>query len=80
MATLADQLKSNGLPLIFDIGVDDFLIDTNRDLHRQLGANQTPHDYTERPGGHTWEYWENALSCQLLFFHKILKASGTAIP
>ncbi|GAB4039450.1 alpha/beta hydrolase [Spirosoma jeollabukense] len=76
MVTLADKLKANNLPLIFDIGVDDFLIETNRDLHRQLMANQTPHDYTERPGGHTWDYWENALPYQLLFFSKILKANG----
>ncbi|TDB61162.1 alpha/beta hydrolase [Arundinibacter roseus] len=80
MVTLADQLKANGLPFILDIGVDDFLIDTNRDLHQQLIANQTPHDYIERPGGHSWDYWENALPYQLLFFHKILKANGVAIP
>ncbi|GAB3253093.1 alpha/beta hydrolase family protein [Larkinella harenae] len=80
LVTLADRLKANGLPLIFDIGVDDFLIEGNRDLHRQLVENQTPHDYTERPGAHTWEYWENALPYQLLFFSKILKANGVLIP
>ncbi len=61
LVTLADKLKTNGLPLILDIGVDDFLIEGNRDLHRQLMENKTPHDYTERPGGHTWDYWQNAL-------------------
>ncbi|WP_460913251.1 alpha/beta hydrolase [Spirosoma areae] len=76
MVTLAGQLKKNNLPLIFDIGVDDFLINGNRELHRQLVENQTPHDYTERPGAHTWAYWENALPYQLLFFSKILKANG----
>lgn len=80
MVTLADKLKANNLPLIFDIGVDDFLIEGNRDLHRQLTENKTPHDYIERPGAHTWEYWENALPYQLLFFSKILKANGVAIP
>lgn len=80
MVTLADKLKANNLPLIFDIGVDDFLIETNRDLHRQLLANGTPHDYTERPGAHTWEYWENALPYQLLFFSKILKANAVNVP
>lgn len=76
MVTLADQLKANNLPLIFDIGVDDFLIEGNRDLHRQLVANKTPHDYTERPGAHTWDYWGNALPYQVLFFSKVLKANG----
>ena len=80
MVTLADQLKANNLPIILDIGVDDFLIETNRDLHRQLTENKTPHDYIERPGGHTWDYWENALPYQLLFFSKILKANAVTTP
>lgn len=77
---MTDQMKVNDVKLIFDCGVDDFLIDTNRNLHRLLLTNQTPHDYTERPGGHTWEYWENALPYHVLFFHKILKANGVTIP
>ncbi|MEZ0539983.1 alpha/beta hydrolase [Fibrella arboris] len=80
MVTLADTLKANHLPLILDIGVDDFLIEGNRELHRQLMANQTPHDYTERPGAHTWDYWENSLPYHLLFFHKILKANQVTVP
>jgi len=80
MVTLADKLKANGLPLILDIGVDDFLVVGNRDLHQQLMANQTPHDYTERPGAHTWDYWGNSLPYQVLFFSNILKANQTAIP
>lgn len=79
MVTLADKIKANGLPIILDIGVDDFLIEGNRDLHRQLVANQTPHDYIERPGGHTWAYWQNALPYQVLFFSKILKANGVMV-
>ena len=80
MVTLADRLKANNLPLIFDIGVDDFLIEGNRDLHRQLTDNKTPHDYIERPGAHTWEYWANSLPYQVLFFTKILKANGVTVP
>lgn len=75
-----EELKSSGLKLIFDCGVDDFLIDTNRDLHRRLLENGTPHTYIERPGAHTWEYWEDALPYQVLFFHKALKAKGVAVP
>jgi len=80
MVTLSDRLKANGLPLMLDIGVDDFLIDTNRDLHRRLLDNKTPHDYLERPGAHTWEYWQNALPYQVLFFSTILKANGVLVP
>jgi S-formylglutathione hydrolase FrmB len=73
---LADTLKKNDVKLIFDVGVDDFLIEPNRDLHRRLVANGTPHDYTERPGKHEWPYWQNALPYQLLFFHKVLQENG----
>lgn len=72
-----DLLKANKMPLIIDCGVDDFLIETNRELHRRLVYNKVPHDYTERPGAHTWEYWDNALPYHMLFFSKILKANGS---
>ncbi|MEO6718855.1 MAG: alpha/beta hydrolase family protein [Ferruginibacter sp.] len=74
---MADKLKANDVKLIFDIGVDDFLIETNRDLHKRLVANGTPHDYIERPGKHEWGYWTNALPYQLLFFQKILQQNGS---
>lgn len=80
VVNMADKLKSNGLPLIIDCGVDDFLIEPNRELHRRLVYNKTPHEYSEYPGAHTWEYWENSLPYHLLFFHKILKANGAVTP
>ncbi len=49
------------MKLVFDCGVDDFLIEPNRELHRRLVFNQTPHDYSERPGAHAWDYWQNSL-------------------
>lgn len=72
----ADKIQANKLALIIDCGVDDFLIEPNRELHRRLVYNKTPHDYTERPGGHTWEYWENALPYHLVFFQKVWRANG----
>jgi len=74
---MTDKLKANGLKLIIDCGVDDLLIEPNRELHRRLVYNKTDHDYTERPGGHTWEYWQNSLPNHLMFFHKVLKANGS---
>ncbi len=76
---MADTLKANGTKIIFDCGVDDFLIEPNRTLHQKLLANQTPHDYSERPGTHAWAYWENSLPYHLLFFSKFLKANGVAV-
>jgi len=76
---MTETIRKNGLPIIIDCGVDDFLIEVNRELHRRLVYNNTPHDYTERPGGHTWEYWQNALPNHLLFFSKVLKNNGVTV-
>jgi S-formylglutathione hydrolase FrmB len=77
---MTDQIKASGLQFIFDCGVDDFLIEPNRELHRRLVYQKVSHDYTERPGGHTWEYWENALPYQVMFLTKVLKANGSLLP
>lgn len=69
---MIDKIKANKLPLIIDCGVDDFLIEPNRELHRRLVYGRVEHDYTERPGAHTWDYWENSLPYHVLFFNKIL--------
>lgn len=74
------KMKTNDVKLMIDCGVDDFLIEPNRELHRRLVYNHTLHDYTEHPGGHSWEYWENSLPYQVLFFYKILKANGVTVP
>lgn len=76
---MADKLKSNKLPLIIDCGVDDFLIEPNRELHRRLVYNKVDHDYTERPGAHTWDYWENSLPYHVLFFNKILAKNQVTV-
>jgi putative tributyrin esterase len=77
---MTDKLRANGLPLIIDCGVDDGLLEINREVHRRLLYSHTPHDYTERPGAHTWEYWENSLPSHVLFFSKILQANGVMVP
>lgn len=76
---MIDKIKANKLPLIIDCGVDDFLIEPNKELHRRLVYNKVEHDYTERPGAHTWEYWENALPYHVLFFSKILSKNQDVI-
>jgi S-formylglutathione hydrolase FrmB len=79
IVNMTETIKKNGLAITIDCGVDDFLIEANRELHRRLVYNNTPHDYTERPGGHTWPYWENSLPYHILFFHKILKNNGVTV-
>lgn len=68
---MVPQLKASGVKLMIDCGVDDFLIEDNRELHRRLVYEKVPHEYIERPGAHTWAYWGNALEYHLLFFHKV---------
>lgn len=69
---LMRQIHANGLELIIDCGVDDFLIETNRLMHRLLLDQNTRHEYTERPGAHTWDYWTAALPVHILFFDRYL--------
>lgn len=76
---MVDKIKANKLALIIDCGVDDFLIEPNRELHRRLLYNKVAHDYTERPGAHTWEYWENALPYHVLYFSKVLAKNGAVV-
>ncbi|SIT94322.1 S-formylglutathione hydrolase FrmB [Pontibacter indicus] len=72
---MVPQLKQNGVHLIIDCGVDDFLIEDNRELHRRLVYEKVPHEYIERPGAHSWAYWGNALEYHLLFFQKARAAA-----
>lgn len=67
---LADSISTKGLKMIFDCGVNDFLIQSSRDLHQKLNEQKVPHDYIERPGAHTWAYWGNAITYQLMYFRK----------
>jgi S-formylglutathione hydrolase FrmB len=78
VVNMCDKLKFSGLKIIIDCGVDDFLIEPNREVHRRLVYNKTEHDYTERPGAHTWDYWQNSLPYHLLFFANVLKTNGIA--
>lgn len=73
---LVDRMKNNGIAILIDCGVDDFLIETNRQMHQLLLDNQTPHEYTERPGAHTWEYWTEALPVHMLFINNVFKKNG----
>lgn len=73
---LVDQLQNNELSIIFDCGVDDFFLQVNRNLHQKLVDKKIAHDYTERPGGHEWKYWNNAIKYQLLFFKEFFRKNN----
>ncbi|MDR0793124.1 MAG: esterase family protein [Chitinophagaceae bacterium] len=67
---LVETLQNKDLAISFECGTDDFFIHVNRALHQKLLDLKISHDYTERPGSHNWEYWNNAICYQLLFFKK----------
>jgi S-formylglutathione hydrolase FrmB len=64
--------------LLIDCGVEDRFLESNREVHARLLERGIPHDYVERPGGHSWEYWTNALEYHLLFFRKMFDRAGKA--
>lgn len=66
---LLHLLDGENLKFLFDCGVDDFFYDANVRLHKKLLERRIPHDYIERPGGHTNEYWRNSIKYQMLFFN-----------
>ena len=53
----ADKIKQ--LPFIYlDCGTEDLLIANARDFSTVLMEKKIPHEYRQRPGAHTWQYWE----------------------
>ncbi len=69
VTNLVYLLDGRRLKLVFDCGVDDFFYGVNQRLHQKLVERNIPHDYTERPGGHTWEYWTNSVKYHLMYFN-----------
>ncbi|MCD0489296.1 esterase family protein [Pedobacter sp. MC2016-14] len=69
VVNMVDKLTPKSLALIIDCGKDDFFYAVNMKLHEELLYQNIPHDFTIRPGGHTWDYWRNAIGYQMLYFH-----------
>jgi S-formylglutathione hydrolase FrmB len=67
---LIENYTNTGLKIIFDCGDKDIFIDGNRRLHEKMKQLKIPHQYTERPGMHNWDYWSNAIPFQILFFKR----------
>jgi S-formylglutathione hydrolase FrmB len=75
---LADRFAGRKAGILIECGLgDSTFIGGNQALHRKLLDLNIPHDYIERPGAHTWEYWINALPYHLQFLSDRLKRAGT---
>lgn len=65
---LIEQKPSDSVAIILDCGINDPFYKDNVQLHEKMLALKIPHDYTERPGKHNWDYWRNSIQYHLLFF------------
>lgn len=75
IVALASRAQQDLPAIAIDCGVDDFLLDQNRALHRELTGLRIPHLYEEFPGGHTWDYWNARLPASIA---RHLDAMGVA--
>jgi S-formylglutathione hydrolase FrmB len=64
------KIVPNTLSIIIDCGKDDFFYQVNENLHNEMLQKNIIHDYIVRPGGHTHQYWNNAIDYQMQFFSK----------
>lgn len=74
VTNLLPLLDGKSLRIIVDCGVEDFFFPMNKALHQKMAERNIAHDYIERPGSHTWEYWQNAVKYQVLFFDGFFRA------
>lgn len=65
---LSQRLDHKLLPAIrFDCGLQDGLLDGNREFHTHLERLGIPHEYAEYPGIHDWDYWNEHVQESIAF-------------
>lgn len=70
VAGIVPAIKEADLAIVIDCGASDFFADVNRNLHQTFLDMEIPHDYYCRPGNHSWNYWNNAVLFNLLYFNE----------
>ena len=70
--------------IIIDDGLNDIFIKNNIALHDKMVELGIDHDFTVRPGRHSWDYWVNSLDYHMMFFdkafnrgHKLMEKEAT---
>ncbi len=56
--------------IIIDDGLNDIFIKNNIAIHDKMVEMGIDHDFTVRPGRHSWTYWVNSLDYHMMFFDK----------
>jgi S-formylglutathione hydrolase FrmB len=71
---LVEQYQAkDSLAIMIDCGVNDVFYAANKATHEKMLQLKIPHDYVERAGGHSWDYWRNAARYQLLFCRELFE-------
>jgi S-formylglutathione hydrolase FrmB len=70
---MIDHYPVQPVAFMIECGTEDFFYQANYQLHQKMMKLKIVHDYVERPGQHTWEYWANAVEYQLLFSRKFFE-------
>ncbi len=74
---IVERIDHGRVPALrIDCGIDDFLIDQNREFHKHLESRHIPHEYREFPGGHDWAYWDLHVREAVAFHVKNLDLSS----
>lgn len=66
-------LTLNSLKISIECGTSDFFYNANVKLHEKLEYTNISHTFISSPGGHTWDFWRNAIKYQLVFFNANFK-------
>jgi S-formylglutathione hydrolase FrmB len=74
--SLLEKLAGKNKAIIIDCGTSDFALAGNRKTHEKLLSLGIPHEYYERPGGHTAFYAQKALEIHVKYFSGILAKPG----
>lgn len=72
-ASEAELSTLRQIKFFIDCGDDDFLFDNNIELYKKLRMKRFDAQLRVRDGGHSWEYWHNALRMCLPFVSRNFK-------
>ena len=73
LCSLASKLAPSDRPALrIDCGVDDFLLQDNRQFCDYLTTIDFPHEYQEFPGAHEWSYWDEHVQEAIAFHRGVL--------
>jgi len=74
IVNLGLKFADQQIEILIDCGTEDIFIENNRQLHQALLSADIDHEYVEKTGNHSWNYWTTALPEHLQFFSNAFAA------